>query len=89
MEAALYVELDLYEDNFTSGIWKIHWQSVIEIQEEILDVWNEEWCYKEGSGDYKKTERLDDYIQALSDKMKKSENCILDGVIYLNVKEKK
>lgn len=83
----VYVALHLAEQKFTEGLWRLQWKNTLD-KPESLTPWWEDWHSVSGTWvDYSRTERLAEYVEPIFEKMLLTENCILNGVLYLNIKE--
>ena len=86
-DESLYVAIRLEDTKFTEGFWRLQWKSILDTTEE-LEPWWEQWHSPSGANvDYSKTERLKDYIEPILKEMHCSEQNIISGVAYLNIKE--
>lgn len=83
----LYAALHLVEREFKEGIWRLQWKNVLDAADS-LSPWWENWHSVSGpDADYSKTECLTDYVTPLVNSMPHTGQCILDGTIYLYIKE--
>lgn len=80
----LYVGLRLAEERLQAGIWRLQWQTAADTETDELPWWRE-WNCENGTWDYSKTERLNDYVDAMTKTLSQAEQCVLSGAVYLNV----
>lgn len=86
-QEVLYAALRLKDRQFTEGIWRLQWESVLDHPAEEA-AWWEDWHSKSGEEvDYSKTERLKEYVAPIIKKMPRETRSVLSGVIYLSVEE--
>ena len=77
----------LEDQQFTEGLWRLQWKSMLNKTEE-QEPWWEQWHSPSGVRvDYSKTERLNEYVEPILEQMPCEGQSILTGVVYLNVKE--
>ena len=86
-EETLYIAMCLEDQQFTEGLWRLQWKSMLNKTEE-QEPWWEQWHSPSGVRvDYSKTERLNEYVEPILEQMPCEGQSILTGVVYLNVKE--
>lgn len=83
----LYAELNLEDQHLTEGLWRFEWKHMLEGSETALHAWLDDWQSPEKDIDYSKTERLRDYTKPMIEKLSNIEQCVLNGVAYLNIRE--